>query len=51
MARFIIYDERAYIIDAQDEDEAFNKFIELSPEDAQKLEVEGGGINVERADY
>ena len=50
MPRFVIYDTRHYILEAEDEDAAFNMFCDMTQEQANQLEVEGGHIEVEPSD-
>lgn len=44
MPRFIIYEERAFIIEAEDEEDALVRFCDLSLDAAAELETESGGI-------
>ena len=46
MAKFIIYDTRAYVVDAEDEDSAFDLYVDMTQDEASCCEVEGGGIEV-----
>lgn len=49
--RFVIEETRAYIIFADDEDHAFNVFCDMTEEEADAAEVEGGGVEVFAADH
>ena len=46
MSKFIIYDTRAYVVEAEDENSAFDLYTEMSQEEASQCEIEGGGIEV-----
>lgn len=45
--KFVIYDTRPYVIEAETEDEAFKKFINMTLEECLKFEVDGGYIEVQ----
>jgi hypothetical protein len=47
MKKYVVYDTRAYIVEAEDENEAFDVYTEMSQEQADECEVEGGGIEVD----
>jgi len=47
MARFIVEETRLFIVEAIDEDAAFNKFLHLTEEELEQSEVDGGSIQVD----
>ena len=46
MQKYVIYDTRAYVVEAEDENSAFDLYVEMSHEEASQCEIEGGGIEV-----
>ena len=47
MPKFVVYDERVYVVEAEDEDAAFDRFTSMTQDEADKCEVDGGHIDVE----
>ena len=46
MQKYVIYDTRAYTVEAEDENSAFDLYTEMSQKQADECEIDGGSIEV-----